>query len=140
MPTPWNMARWPHFAPEEFACPCCGELYIWPQALDALERLRLALAAPLHINSGHRCLLHNARVGGAPASLHKKLAFDIALGAHDPLRLAQLARACGFTGFGFGQNFLHLDTRARAAHWFYGQRSKTKWTSLGLFSTAALPR
>ena len=123
---------WPHFAPREIACRCCGELYVWPEALDALERLRVAMNAPLHIDSGHRCALHNARVGGAPLSLHKKLAFDIALGGHNPRLLAQSARAAGFTGFGFGQTFLHLDIRAHGAHWFYGKRSKDKWTSLGI--------
>jgi zinc D-Ala-D-Ala carboxypeptidase len=128
----WDALRWPHFSPREIACPCCGELYIWPEALDALERLRTAMAAPLRINSGHRCALHNVRVGGAPLSLHKKLAFDIALGAHDPPALAQCARESGFTGFGFGRTFLHLDTRAQRAHWFYGTRSREKWTSLGI--------
>jgi hypothetical protein len=91
------------------------------------------LDAPLHIDSGHRCALHNARVGGAPLSLHKKLAFDIALDQHDPRALAAAAHTAGFTGFGFGQTFLHLDIRAHSAHWFYGKRSKDKWTSLGIF-------
>ena len=136
---PWDAARWPQFTPREIACRCCGELCIWPEALDALTRLRTSIAAPLRIDSGHRCALHNARVGGAPLSLHKRLAFDLALGAHDPVRLAAAARASGFTGFGFGQTFLHLDTRAHPAHWFYGQRSKAKWTSLGL-SWAPAPR
>jgi len=129
---PWSGDRWPHFAPREIACRCCGEICVWPEALDALERLRTAINRPLHIDSGHRCALHNARVGGAPMSLHKRLAFDIALNRHDPRALAMAARAAGFTGFGFGQTFLHLDTRAHAAHWFYGKRSKDKWTSLGI--------
>ena len=130
---PWDLERWPHFSPRDIACPCCGEAYVWPDALDALERLHAAIDAPLYIDSGHRCALHNARVGGAPMSLHKKLAFDIALQQHDPRALAASARAAGFTGFGFGQTFLHLDIRAHAAHWFYGKRSKDKWTSLGIF-------
>lgn len=129
---PWNAERWPHIAPRAIACRCCGEVYVWPDALDAFERLRVALDAPLHIDSGHRCALHNARVGGAPLSLHKKLAFDIALDQHDPRALAAAAHAAGFTGFGFGQTFLHLDIRAHSAHWFYGKRSKDKWTSLGI--------
>ena len=128
----WDAKRWPHFSAREIVCPCCGEIFIWPEALDALERLRLAMNAPLRINSGHRCALHNARVGGAPLSLHKRLAFDIALAGHDPAGLATAARDCGFRGFGFGQTFLHLDTRARPARWFYGERSKAKWISLGL--------
>jgi zinc D-Ala-D-Ala carboxypeptidase len=128
--TNWDAARWPHLAPREIACPCCGEIYIWPQALDTFERLQTLVGAPLIVNSGHRCALHNARVGGAPLSLHKKLAFDIALRGHDPPALARAARQAGFTGFGFGRSFLHLDTRARPAHWFYGARSKSTWTSL----------
>jgi uncharacterized protein YcbK (DUF882 family) len=131
----WDTARWPHSSPHEIACRCCGEIVIWPEALDALERVRAGLDAPMHITSGHRCALHNARVGGAPLSLHKRLAFDVALNGHDLVALLAAARAAGFTGFGFGQSFLHLDTRARPAHWFYGQRSKDKWTSV-LSSTA----
>ena len=127
---PWDVQRWPHFSAHEIACPCCREAYVWPEALDALEALRAAVNAPLHINSGHRCALHNARVGGAPLSLHKRLAFDIALAGHDPVALATAAHAAGFTGFGFGQTFLHLDTLPHAAHWFYGERSKAKWISL----------
>jgi zinc D-Ala-D-Ala carboxypeptidase len=126
----WEAARWPHFIARDIACRCCGEVFVDPDALDALERLRVALGRPLAITSAHRCALHNARVGGAPLSRHKRLAFDIALSGHDPARLVAAARRAGFTGFGFGQSFLHLDTRARAAHWFYGQRSKTQWTSV----------
>lgn len=129
---PWDRERWPHFQPHEIACRCCGEICIWPEALDALEGLRCAMNAPLVIDSGHRCALHNARVGGAPLSMHKTLAFDVALSAHDPAKLARIAHAAGFRGFGFGQTFLHLDTRARQARWFYGKRSEEKWTSLGV--------
>ncbi len=127
---PWDKERWPHFSPREIACPCCGEVVVRPGALDALERLRAAMGAPLIVTSGHRCALHNARVGGAPLSQHKSLAFDLALAGHDPARLAAAAHRAGFTGFGFGQTFLHLDVRARPAHWFYGERSKAKWTSV----------
>jgi hypothetical protein len=125
----WS-TRWPHFGQREIACPCCGETHVWPEALDAVEALRVATAAPLIVTSGHRCALHNARVGGAPLSLHKRLAFDIALAGHDPARLLEAARAAGFRGFGFGRTFLHLDTRARPAHWFYGSRSKSQWISV----------
>jgi hypothetical protein len=129
---PWDAERWPHFQSHEIACRCCGEICIWPEALDALENLRRAVNAPLVINSGHRCALHNARVGGAPLSMHKTLAFDVALGTHDPAKLSGAAHAAGFRGFGFGQTFLHLDTRARPARWFYGKRSEEKWISLGV--------
>jgi len=135
---PWDRSRWPNFSARELACPCCGEICVREDALDAIQRLRAAMAAPLTIDSGHRCALHNARVGGAPLSQHKQLAFDVALAGHDPMRLQQEAHDIGFTGFGYGNTFLHLDTRVlpawrtRPAHWFYGKRSIEKWTSLGL--------
>ena len=129
---PWQASRWPNFSARELACPCCGEISVVPQALDAIEALRIAMAAPLVVDSGHRCALHNARVGGAPLSRHKTLAFDVRLRGHDPMRLREAARASGFSGFGYGNTFLHLDVRARPAHWFYGKRSIAKWTSLGL--------
>ena len=132
----WNASRWPHFSPAQIACRCCGEMVILPPTLDALEALQTALGEALVITSAHRCALHNARVGGAPLSQHKQLAFDIALAGHDRARLLAAARAAGFSGFGFGQTFLHLDTRARPGHWFYGQRSKEQWTSV-LSSTPA---
>ncbi|GAA0566628.1 D-Ala-D-Ala carboxypeptidase family metallohydrolase [Rhizomicrobium electricum] len=122
--------RWPHVAPDTIACRCCGETFVDPVALDALERLAQSLGENLVVTSGHRCALHNARVGGAPLSRHKRLAFDIALAGHCNAELVAAARAAGFTGFGFGQTFLHLDTRARPARWFYGQRSIEQWTSV----------
>ncbi len=133
---PWDAARWPHFSLRAIACPCCGEVCVWPEALDAIERLRGLAGVPIILNSAHRCALHNARVGGAPLSMHKRLAFDVALAGHDLGRLLSDARRSEFTGFGFGQTFLHLDLRARPAHWFYGKRSKDQWTSV-LSSTAA---
>jgi Peptidase M15. len=123
----WN---WPHVDPRTVACRCCGETFVDPAALAALERLALSLGETPVVTSGHRCAQHNARVGGAPLSMHKRLAFDIALAGHDKARLVAAARAAGFTGFGFGQTFLHCDTRARPAHWFYGQRSMVQWTSV----------
>ncbi len=129
---PWDVSRWPHFPARALACRCCGEVCIWAEALDAVERLRAAMNAPLVINSGHRCALHNAAVGGAPLSLHKRLAFDVSLTGHDPATLAANAHAAGFRGFGFGNTFLHLDTRAHPARWFYGERSRRKWASLGI--------
>jgi hypothetical protein len=128
----WDCTRWPHFSPRELACHCCGEMCVWPEPLDAVETLRRAMSTPLVIHSGHRCALHNARVGGAPLSLHKQIAFDVALASHDPAQLARAAHTSGFRGFGYGQSFLHLDTRAHPARWFYGNRSKLKWASLGI--------
>lgn len=135
---PWDHWRWPNFSVRELACPCCGEIYVREDALDAIQRLRAAMGVPLVIDSGHRCALHNARVGGAPLSQHKTLAFDVRLAGHDPMALQREARAAGFRGFGYGNSFLHVDTRLLApwrkhpAFWFYGPASIAKWAALGL--------
>lgn len=137
---PWDASRWPNFSPHELACPCCGEICVRDDALDAIQRLRTAMGVPLIIDSGHRCAIHNAMVGGAPLSQHKTLAFDVRLAGHDPMRLQKTARAAGFTGFGYGQTFLHVDTRPLAAwrkhpaFWFYGPASIARWAALGLTS------
>ena len=116
--------RWPHFMPRELACRCSGRFcrgaYWHDEAfLDALEALRADVGRPLVINSGHRCDLWNAYVGGAAHSMHKTIAVDIALAGQDRHALLAAAQRQGFTGFGLGRNFLHLDRRAVTARWFY---------------------
>ncbi|WP_332772924.1 D-Ala-D-Ala carboxypeptidase family metallohydrolase [Phenylobacterium sp.] len=124
--------RWPHFTARELACKCgrwCEGSYVHqPAFLDNLEVLRQAIGRALKINSGHRCPLHNANVGGAPLSQHKAIAADISLRGHDPVQLARYAAGVGFTGLGFGRTFLHVDMRfARAAFHYPG--GKAAWTA-----------
>lgn len=94
--------------------------------MDALQAIRSWLGAPVKINSGHRCRLHNARVGGAPLSQHKKIAFDIRIGKHDRKKLLSYARAAGFTGFGLYHSFLHVD-RGPRRHWIAKGVKKSSW-------------
>ena len=122
----WQAKRWPHFSPKEFACRHCQEVFIWPAFLDKLQCARGAVAKPFHILSGHRCSLHNARVGGAPLSQHLTLAVDIALTGHDPERLLNALKRVEFRGFGFYQTFLHVDL-GPSRHWFGGKIAKSLW-------------
>lgn len=123
---------WPHFSARELSCKCAGRYcdgsyFHQPDFLDALERLRAAEGA-LHINSGHRCDLHNAASGGAPLSQHKRIAADISLNGHDPVSLARSAAGVGFTGLGFGRTFLHVDRRPRRTAFHYAG-GKAAWTA-----------
>lgn len=123
--------RWPHFSIGELACRCggrfCdGEYWHDPVFLDGLEAVRAAIGRPLVITSGHRCAGWNGAVGGAPLSMHKQIAADIALAGHDRFALLGAAEAAGFTGLGLAKSFLHLDRRARPARWFY-PGSKALW-------------
>lgn len=122
----WQAERWPNFTNEELACNHCQETYIWPEFLDRLQLARDKSSKPFHILSGHRCSLHNARIGGAPLSQHLKLATDISLIGHDPTKLLRSCKQAGFRGFGFYQTFLHIDLGPRR-YWYSGQKAKELW-------------
>ena len=121
-----HIQRWPHFSAAEMACRHCGEGYVWPEFMDALEALRAKLARPVIILSAHRCALHNARIGGAPLSQHLRLAVDVATYNHDHRALLHAARNAGFTGIGFYAQFLHLDM-GRKRHWFGNSKGRDIW-------------
>lgn len=109
IPDEWN---WPNFAPAEIACRGTGEIIVNTEALDKLQKLRSAVGKPMIINSAYRSASHNKKVGGAPNSVHMTGgAFDVSMANHDVHEFEQLARACGFTGFGYyvDQDFMHID-------------------------------
>lgn len=115
--------RWPHFSVTELTCDCghfCeGEYYHYPKFLDALEKMRSILDEPIFINSGRRCVGHNKAVGGAPHSMHTRtMAADIKIAPHSRKALYEAAMKAGFTGFGFGVNFMHIDM-GRRRRWKY---------------------
>lgn len=111
---PWEEARWPNFSPAEMACRHCGEYYHFEWMLDAIQTVRRNLNRPISVNSAHRCPLHNASavIRGAALSEHKvRLALDIAIGNHNPLRLYQALCKAGFDTFGAYGSFIHVDAR-----------------------------
>lgn len=131
----WDSFRWAHFKPWELACNCprkaphfCqGEYFHDPAFLDGLMGLRVRVARPLRINSGHRCAKRNVYAGGATNSQHLTIAADISLDGHDRWALRAAAEAEGFTGVGLGLGFLHVDRRASRAVWDYGAASQRAW-------------
>lgn len=132
----WDKNRWPNFTVWELCCKCrkyCRQEY-WhePAFLDKLQSCRNAFGRPMVINSAHRCALHNAAVGGAPMSMHKKIAVDVSIRGMTSWQMKSLlssARAAGFTGFGYYSTFLHLDC-GRPRFWFSGKAGREKWQSL----------
>ena len=123
-------ADWPFrfFAPVELASRGDGSLRLVLPAGAALDELRRRLRRPLRVLSAYRDPLHNARVGGAPRSRHKRGdAFDLALAGLNRHELAAAAAELGFTGFGRYADFLHLDARPRPASWYGGARSRDRW-------------
>lgn len=119
----WDYDRWPHFSPKELACKCCGELWEdndpsipsrWVKHLDGLEVIRGMINEPMIITSGHRCIYHNAKVGGAKSSQHLILATDIVCRKDLQKEFIRAAELAGFTGIGRypNKNFVHLDLGA----------------------------
>jgi zinc D-Ala-D-Ala carboxypeptidase len=105
--------RWPSFSPREIACKGTGRLVVDDQALDKLQALRDRLGKPLILTSAYRSPEHNKRVGGAKNSRHMQGdAFDVMMTNHDPHEFEIVARAAGFTGFGYypKSGFMHVDT------------------------------
>ena len=116
---PTRKWRWPSFSPSEVGCRHCGWIRINPDFLDTLQALR-DQRGPTTVSNVCRCAVHNARVGGAPGSMHLMgMAADVALLGAARKGLQQAAIAVGFKGFGYYQTFLHVDLgRPR----FWGQK------------------
>ena len=117
---------WPNFSPSELACRHCGEQYHWSRFMDGLQAARNLAGRPFKILSGHRCSLHNARIGGAPLSQHLRLAADISLQGHERGALYWACQQAGFTGFGFYTTFLHIDL-GRPRRWYGSGKAKDLW-------------
>lgn len=60
-----------NFDSKEFACKCgCGYDTISPKLIDRLQDIREEWTLPVVVNSGCRCPVHNASVGGGRNSYH----------------------------------------------------------------------
>lgn len=101
-----------HFTNEELQCKCCGALVLHENFLKELELLRNTYGKPMRVNCCYRCEKHNAEVGGAPNSYHKKgMAIDIHCpSAQERHTLALIAMQLGWSIVVY-KTFLHLDRR-----------------------------
>ncbi len=130
----WDQGRWPNFSVAELKCRCApgdggcaGEYFHDVRFLDALQRLRDLMDAPLRITSARRCPVRNRRVRGASRSQHMlAMAADIALDRHNPVQLARFAVRAGFSGIGFGATFLHVDMR-EGREGFHYDNGRAAW-------------
>lgn len=105
--------RWPNFTVDELRSKGNGDLRIHYATLDALQKLRDLIKRPIVVTSYYRDPDYNARVGGANASYHMAgRAVDITTWATPlgQLELIHYGTLAGFKGFGFYDNFTHLDT------------------------------
>lgn len=119
---------------------CCDNTVINPQLIEYLQIIRNHFGAPITINSGYRCTIHNRNVGGATNSRHTKGdAADIVVRGVAPKEVAKYAESIGIKGIGLYEtasdgHFVHIDTRETKSFW-YGQKEESRTTFGG--STAS---
>ena len=111
-----------NFAAAEFACHgagCCDTVWVDQRLVGYLQQIRDHFGVPVHINSGYRCVSHNAAVGGATGSYHVKgMAADIRVEGVAPEDVARYAESIGVLGIGLYADFVHIDTRAVKSFWY----------------------
>ena len=101
----------PYFTDDEFRCPDCGLFIPNDQLRTLLEQAREALGRPIVIDSGTRCLIHNAQVGGRPNSAHLTgEAADVRCFADDTRwALLKIFFALGVKRIELAPTWLHID-------------------------------
>jgi uncharacterized protein YcbK (DUF882 family) len=110
-----------YFNRSEFACKCgCGFDTVDIELAGDLDVLRHLRKVPIHINDACRCIVHNAKVGGAPTSQHLiGKAADISSAGMTPDEIADYFEALFPNSHGIGRydTFTHIDVRSAKARW-----------------------
>ena len=110
-----------YFKRSEFACKCfCGFDAVDTELLRVLEDVREHFNAPVTINSGNRCKMHNASIGGAEKSNHVNgIAADIRVEGVEPDAVAYYLNTKYFDKYGLGiySSWTHIDVRQDKARW-----------------------
>lgn len=124
-----------NFKSTEFDCHgkgCCKETPIDGELVAILQKVREHFGVSVHINSGYRCPIHNANVGGASkTSYHMKgKAADIAVKGVHPVVVARYldtlavnGRIGCYTWNDKGGGFVHVDVRGTKARAFYTENN-----------------
>lgn len=117
----------PNFSTNELRCYCeyCRGTVpneVRPEALAALQRIRTRLGKGIGLTGAYRCARHSREVNKTTIGRHRQgLAFDIGVGwGNKRMLILKYALEEGFKGFGFADNFIHLDYRPEElASWGY---------------------
>jgi uncharacterized protein YcbK (DUF882 family) len=106
---------------KEMACKCgCGQDTFDVELSEVLEDLRKHFKARLFINSGNRCIKHNAKVGGADDSYHlRSKSADVSNEKVPPSEVyAYLVEKYPYRyGIGSYDSFTHIDVRTAMKRW-----------------------
>ena len=110
-----------HFKVNEFACSDGSDaVFVSPELVEILEKIRMHFRKPVHINSAYRTAAKNKAVGGAVQSQHMYgLAADIHIDGVVPKDIAAYAETLlpGTGGIGIYDGFCHIDVRKVKSRW-----------------------
>ena len=109
-----------NFSRAEFACRCgCGHDTVDAELLTLCEVVRHLEGGPVVVTSGHRCRVHNRRVGGASDSQHLYgRAADLIVSSPPEVYAYLKQRFPDRYGFGLYDRWVHVDSRSGpAARW-----------------------
>ena len=100
-----------YFTDDEFRCPDCGLFIPNDELRTLLQKAREALGRPMIIESGTRCAIHNAQVGGVKDSAHTTgEAADIRCLADDTRwALLKIFFLLGVKRLEVGKTWIHVD-------------------------------
>lgn len=110
-----------NFKVKEFACKDGSDvIFIAPELVDILQKIRTHFGKAVNINSGYRTPSYNKKVGGATYSQHQYgTAADIRISGVAPKKIAEYAETLlpGKGGIGIYSNFVHVDVREVKSRW-----------------------
>ena len=111
----------PNFKVNEFACTDGSDpVFIAPELVKVLQKIRNHFGKPVTINSGYRTVTKNKAVGGATYSQHLYgTAADITVKGVAPAKVAAYAETLlvGKGGIGIYDSFVHIDVREVRSRW-----------------------
>ena len=116
-----NMKLSDNFKVKEFACKDGSDvIFISPELVEILQKIRNHFGKAVHINSGYRTPAYNKKVGGATYSQHLYgTAADIRINGVEPKDIADYAETLLLNTGGIGRykNFVHVDVREKKSRW-----------------------
>lgn len=111
-----------YFDRSEFADKISGANKIDPKLIRLLDQAREIAGVPFIINSGYRDENHPESLSNPTSSHIKGLAVDIAVNSQNRDQILSALKQVGFTRFGFGSSFIHVDidtAKTQRVAWFY---------------------
>lgn len=110
-----------NFKAKEFACKDGSDvIFISPELVIVLQKIRDHFGKAVHINSGYRTVTYNKKIGGATYSQHcYGTAADIRITGVKPKDIAAYVETLLVNkgGIGIYKNFVHVDVRATKSRW-----------------------